>query len=191
MLTLLAGCSINTQPVKKITDLSRSSDPPYVCGMVSTKAFRQSTGIATPLNTHWDGPQTDNGLCLVITEGQRPPLGLDWSYNSPERMVALQEKKYREDRPTPLPEDLGRGFAVAMPPGPGVLRPNFVVALFRCGKPVWMSIDFAEFTTGRDGVSDMIGFMKEAQDQFAKIHQCKLKVPGYKQGEKPKKQRLA
>ncbi|MQY07363.1 hypothetical protein ACRB68_54630 [Actinomadura sp. RB68] len=72
-----------------------------------------------------------------------------------------------------LPADLGRGLAVIRPTAGADPRPNFVIALFRCGKrQPWISIDFAPVVRGRDALTDLVGFIRIAEQRFGRLHKC-------------------
>lgn len=145
---------------------------PYLCDFVPEKAFQEVTGLNIGLNVRWAGPQTDNGLCLAHAKGRQAPLGVRWSYNDGADIVRRQQ----EDTATqsyPLPREMGEGLAVIRPTSGANPRPNYVIALFRCGgKRPWISIDFAPVVRGRDALQDMFDFMRIAQKRFGEIHEC-------------------
>ncbi|CNF09565.1 Uncharacterised protein [Mycobacterium tuberculosis] len=145
---------------------------PYLCELVPERAFRAVTALSAPLTSDWDGPQTDNGLCLALAE-KKATLGLVWSYRDGEGTVRFQRKKWADNKTYALPPDLGEGLAVVIPTAGAVTRPNYVIALFRCGKKrPWISIDFVPVVRGRDAVRDMFDFMRIAEKRFGEIHKC-------------------
>lgn len=146
---------------------------PYLCELVPEHAFRAVTALSVPLTSDWDGAQTDNGLCLAFAADQKAPLGLTWSYLNGEKTIRFQREKWADDTTRRLPPDLGEGLAVVIPTAGAIARPNYVIALFRCGKKrPWISIDFAPVVRGRDAVRDMFDFMRIAEKRFGEIHKC-------------------
>lgn len=171
---LLSGCE-NDSPSGLVADPGPVVDrAPYLCDMVPEPSFRQVTGLKGALVTAWAGPQADNGLCLVrAAEGKPPPLGLDWSYQDGANAIQLQRQNWKQESPRSLPADLGEGLAIVRPTAGAEARPNFVIALFRCGeKRPWISIDFVSVVRGRDAVQDMFDFMRIAEKRFGEIHKC-------------------
>ncbi|MGI5165102.1 hypothetical protein ACQEU3_12165 [Spirillospora sp. CA-253888] len=147
---------------------------PYLCDLVPEKAFRRVVGSNTALTANWsNGPQPDNGQCLVRTPGQEPLLGVTWSLNDGEKVIKVQRAQSRAKLERDLPAELGDGVALLFPQSGMTPRPNFSVAMFRCGerKP-WISIDFVPVVRGRDAVQDMTDFMRIAQKRFGEIHKC-------------------
>ncbi|MFI0447753.1 hypothetical protein [Actinomadura sp. 6N118] len=173
MFSTVACTNASPPKVKASPDLRPVSDgPPYLCDLVSEPAFRRVTGLMH-LTSRWAGPQTDNGLCLAHIPGREAPLGLDWSYNDGQKVLRLQKENWEDNSPHRLPADLGSGLAVIRPTAGADPRPNFVIALFRCGKErPWISIDFAPVVRGRDAVQDMVEFMRIAEKRFGQIHKC-------------------
>lgn len=166
-----AGGSVQSppSPVKEAV----ADSAPYLCELVPERAFRAVTAVSAALTSDWDGAQTDNGLCLAFTADQKAPLGLTWSYLNGERTIRFQRKKWADDTAHKLPPDLGEGLAVVIPTAGAIARPNYVIALFGCGKKrPWISIDFAPVVRGRDAVQDMFDFMRIAEKRFGEIHQC-------------------
>jgi hypothetical protein len=146
---------------------------PYLCDFVPETALRLVTGIKAPIDDRWAGPQTDNGLCLARVAGQEALLGIDWSYNDGGEVVRRQQGAWKDNSPHQLPRELGDGLGVVRPTSGGNPRPNYVIALFRCGKKrPWISIDFAPVVRGRDAVQDMFDFMRIAEKRFGEIHKC-------------------
>jgi len=146
---------------------------PYLCELVPERAFRAVTALSEPLTSGWDGPQTDNGLCLASAAEQKAALGLAWSYIDGEGTIRFQRKKWADNTTHRLPSELGEGLAVVIPTAGAIVRPNYVIALFRCGKKrPWISIDFAPVVRGRDAVQDMFDFMRIAEKRFGEIHKC-------------------
>ncbi|MFP3967877.1 hypothetical protein SMC26_36650 [Actinomadura fulvescens] len=98
---------------------------------------------------------------------------MDWSYNDGEKVLRRQQQNAEDKSPHRLPGDLGSGLAVVRPTAGADPRPNFVIALFKCGdERPWISIDFAPVVRGRDAVRDMVDFMRIAQKRFGQIHKC-------------------
>lgn len=146
---------------------------PYLCDLVPEPSFRRVTGVAGQLNSDWDGPQTDNGLCLASSSVGPAPLGAEWSYVEGERILRTQQKNWAHQSSHQLPPELGRGLAGYQESGGLDGRPNYVIALFRCGKKKpWISIDFVRVVRGRDAVQDMFDFMRIAEKRFGEIHKC-------------------
>ena len=154
--------------VRPVTDRS-----PYLCDLVPEPGFRRSTGLTTPLKSDWDGPQTDNGLCLARPSKGPAPLGIEWSYNGGEEILRTQRKNWAHGAARQLPSELGRGLAGYRSSGGLDGLPNYVVAVFKCGrKKPWISIDFVNVVRGRDAVQDMVDFMRIAEKRFGEIHKC-------------------
>jgi hypothetical protein len=146
---------------------------PYLCDFVPEQSLRMVTGTKAPIDDTWAGPQTDNGLCLARVAGQEALLGIDWSYNDGPEVLRRQQRGWADNSPHPLPHEFGEGLAVIRPTFGGNPRPNYVIALFRCGKKKpWISIDFAPVVRGRDAVQDMFDFMRIAEKRFGEIHKC-------------------
>ncbi|WP_344943716.1 hypothetical protein [Actinomadura miaoliensis] len=132
--------------------------------------FRRVTGITGTLKPAGGGDPADNYLCLAHAAGRSAPLGLQWDLEDAEKIVRQQERGYAERSSYLLPSELGKGFAS---PAAGSPRPNYVIAMFRCGdERPWLSIDFAPVVRGRDAVQDMFAFMRIAQKRFGQIHKC-------------------
>ncbi len=176
MGVLAAGCRDHEEKAPQ-PDLRPVADSaPYLCDLVPEPELRRVTGVNVPLNARWDGGQTDNGLCLAQADGREAPLGIDWSYNEGEKILRNKQEEWSHDTHHPLPVELGKGLAVVIPTAGGIARPNYVIALFRCGnRRPWLSIDFAPVVRGRDAVRDMVDFMRIAQSRFGRLHKC---VPG-------------
>lgn len=150
-----------------------SDSRPYLCDLVPERAFRQVTGYSGALTSSWDGPQTDNGLCLASGTGNEWPLGVSWEYRNGEKTVRFQERNWADSDPHKVPAELGRGLAVVIHTAGANKRPNYVIAVFKCGKKrPWISIDFAPVVRGRDAVQDMFDFMRIAEKRFGEIHKC-------------------
>jgi hypothetical protein len=151
-----------------------SSSGPYLCDLIPETALRQITGFSGELLTGWDGPQTDNGLCLVRSPGVQPsPLGLDWSYHEGRRILQEQRYNYQIDLLKPLPQDLGDGFAASGGTDSITGRPNHVIALFRCGtREPWLGIELRQVSHGRDAIKDLTQLMRIAEHRFGKLHHC-------------------
>ncbi|MFD0685440.1 hypothetical protein [Actinomadura fibrosa] len=146
---------------------------PYLCDLVPESAFRLVTGLSFPVNAKWDGPHKKDGLCLAFAAGREAPLGVTWSYDDGEKILRLQHEKWRDQNAHRLPAALGDGLAVVIPTAGGIARPNYVVALFKCGgRRPWISIDFAPVVRGRDAVRDMVDFMRIAERRFGELHKC-------------------
>ncbi len=125
------------------------------------------------MKSDWDGPKKDNGLCLALPPKGHAPLGVEWSYQDGEKILQIQNENWAQESPHPLPAELGRGLAGVQPSGGLDGLPNYVIALFRCGKKKpWISIDFAPVVRGRDAVQDMFDFMRIAEKPFGEIHKC-------------------
>ncbi|MFG1850537.1 hypothetical protein ACGFJT_01745 [Actinomadura geliboluensis] len=150
-----------------------SDSRPYLCDLVPERALRVVTGYSGPLTSSWDGPQTDNGLCLASGAVDEWPLGVTWEYRNGEKTVRLQERNWADSSPHKIPAELGRGLAVVAPTAGADRRPNFVIAVFKCGEKMpWISIDFARVVRGRDAVQDMFDFMRIAEKRFGQLHKC-------------------
>lgn len=175
MVIFAAGCDGgDPQEADSPPDVRPVADnAPYLCDLVPESAFRRSTGVTSPLKSDWDGPQTDNGLCLASPPKGPFPLGVEWSYNGGEEILRTQRENWAHESPHQLPAELGRGLAGYRPAGGLDGLPNFVIALFRCGKKrPWISIDFVPVVRGRDAVQDMFEFMRIAEKRFGEIHKC-------------------
>lgn len=174
--TVVAGCdqSRTAEPTPPPDTHPVAETAPYLCDLVPEQALRRVTGLAIPLDARWvNGPQPDNGLCLAYAKGREAPLGIDWSLADGEKTVRFQERKWAQETTHPLPAELGKGLAVVIPTAGGVARPNYVIAVFTCGKKKpWMSIDFAPVVRGRDAVQDMVAFMRIAERRFGVLHGC-------------------
>ncbi|MEU5876298.1 hypothetical protein [Spirillospora sp. NPDC047279] len=176
MAILAASCSGNSsaKPTPPTPDLRPIVDSaPYFCDLVPEGAFRRATGLTMKLSPRWSGPQTDNGLCLAFAADREAPLGLNWSFNNGKNVIDRQQRNGEDDSPHPLPPELGTGLAVIQPTAGADPRPNYVIALFKCGKRTpWIRIDFAPVVRGRDAVEDMVAFMRIAEKRFGQIHKC-------------------
>jgi hypothetical protein len=150
-----------------------SDSRPYLCDLVPERAFRQVTGHSGTLTSSWSGPQTDNGLCLARLPKGFAPLGVEWSYEDGEKILRTQRDNWAHESPHQLPADLGSGLAAKLPGNGLDGRPNYVIAVFKCGKKrPWISIDFSPVVRGRDAVQDMFDFMRIAEKRFGEIHKC-------------------
>ncbi|QKW39111.1 hypothetical protein HUT06_38025 [Actinomadura sp. NAK00032] len=147
---------------------------PYLCDLVPEQSLRKATAVQGPLDDKWsNGPQPDDGLCLAFAAGREAPLGVHWSYKDGLDVLRRQQKLWADDSPHPLPRELGTGLAVIRPTFGADPRPNYVIALFKCGqKKAWISIDFARVVRGRDAVQDMFDFMRIAEKRFGELHKC-------------------
>ncbi|MBO2450500.1 hypothetical protein J4573_25585 [Actinomadura barringtoniae] len=174
---LATGCkeSASDVPTPPPADLRPVTDSvPYLCDLVPEQAWRQVTGLTASVNARWvNGPQADNGLCLADAAGLEAPLGIEWTYNDGERILGVQQRAWDDRGAHPIPKELGRGLAGVAQTAGGNPRPNFVVALFKCGKrKTLISIDFAPVVRGRDAVQDMVEFMRIAERRFGVVHGC-------------------
>ncbi|SNT59943.1 hypothetical protein SAMN05443665_10551 [Actinomadura meyerae] len=146
---------------------------PYLCDLVPEASLRRVTGVTAPLKSDWAGPQTDNGLCVVLQPKGPGVLGVQWSYNQGEKILRTQWANWAHKSHYKIPTELGRGLAGYDPSGGLDGLPNYVFALFRCRhKKLWISIDFARVVRGRDAVQDMFDFMRIAEKRFGEIHKC-------------------
>ncbi|MET8333478.1 hypothetical protein [Streptosporangium canum] len=60
-----------------------------------------------------------------------------------------------------------------VPDGPLTGQPYEVVAKFRCGgKERLLTMFFAQFAKGRDGIRDMIELMRIAQKRYGRLYTC-------------------
>ena len=173
LLLLLVGCDDGPEAKRSPEPNLRpvTDGAPYFCDLVPEAAFRGVTGLNIPVDPRWDGPQTDNGLCLAYATGREAPLGVRWSYNDGPSVLNRVRKKWQDEALHILPPELGEGLAVIQ--STSNPRPNYIIALFRCGKrQTWISIDFAPVVRGRDAVRDMVGFMRIAERRFGEVHKC-------------------
>ncbi|QXJ22093.1 hypothetical protein AGRA3207_003039 [Actinomadura graeca] len=169
-----AACDGGSRKAGSAPDLRPITDSvPYLCDLVPETAFRRSTGLTMPVTVRWSGPQTDNGLCLAHVKEREAPLGIVWSFNDGDKTADSLREKLEGQVTHPIPAELGKGLAVVVPTAGAVARPNYVIAVFSCGKKrPWISIDFAPVVRGRDAVRDMVDFMRIAERRFGEIHRC-------------------
>ncbi|MBW8484712.1 hypothetical protein [Actinomadura parmotrematis] len=161
-----------TAPARLILDAA-----PYLCDLVPEHSFREVSGVAGSLAGRWDGHQTDYGLCLAWGAQNSALLGISWSYNDGEQVIERQEKAWLggsgRSPVRRLPPELGRGLAVSRFTLGGDQRPNYVIALFKCGgRATWISIDIPPVVRGRDALGDLVEFMRIAERRFGELHRC-------------------
>ncbi|XRQ05762.1 hypothetical protein ACN3XK_55880 [Actinomadura welshii] len=174
-LLSVSACEVGRTDESPPPDVRPVADSaPYLCDLVPESAFRDVTGLTAQLNSDWNGPQTDNGLCSARPESEPfAPLGVRWSYNEGTRILQTQQENWADLSHQPLPPELGKGLAGHHRSSGPTGRPNYVIALFRCGeKRPWISIAFVSAVRGRDVVQDMFDFMRIAQQRFGEIHEC-------------------
>ncbi|MFG2017400.1 hypothetical protein [Actinomadura geliboluensis] len=175
MVMLVTGCDGGgTAGTKALPDVRPVVDgAPYLCDLVPEPSFQRATGVTARLRSHWSGPQKDGGLCVALPPKGRSALGLEWSYKDGEEILHTQRENWTHKSSQQIPAEMGRGLAGHDPSGGLTGLPNYVIALFRCGrKKVWISINFARVARGRDAVQDMFDFMRIAEKRFGELHKC-------------------
>lgn len=174
MMVFVAGCHDGSRKMDPSPDVRPVADgAPYVCDLVPESAFRRATGVADPLRSDWGKPQKNDGLCLALPPKGPAPLGLEWSYEEGEKILRIQRQNWANQSHHQIPPALGRGLAGYQASGGLDGLPNYVIALFRCGKKKpWISIGFVRVVRGRDAVQDMFDFMRIAEKRFGEIHKC-------------------
>lgn len=175
VVLLGTACTAGDLPPSTSTPVSTraiADSAPYLCKFVPEQAFRLVTGISGPLKELADGTDRD-GACRT-PDAYPNPLGLGWAATGDfDSILEDKRKAYTEHGAVALPSDLGEGLAVRVPDGPLTGQPYEVVAKFRCGgKDRLLTMFFAQFAKGRDGIRDMIELMRIAQKRYGRLYAC-------------------
>ncbi|MEU8038032.1 hypothetical protein [Streptosporangium sp. NPDC049078] len=172
-----AACSPEATPAPSPAPATLSpivDSSPYICKFVPEQAFRMVTGLTGPLAELTDGTDED-GACRT-PDIYPNPLGIGWALKGDfDYILDDKRKAYTEHGAVTLPADLGEGLSVYLPNGPYTGQPYEVVAKFRCGgKERLLTMFFAAFAKGRDGIRDMIDLMRIAQKRYGHLYKCAL-----------------
>ncbi|KAB8186267.1 hypothetical protein FH608_046950 [Nonomuraea phyllanthi] len=171
----VSACATSAPDPSPAPDLRPVVDQaPYWCEFVSQESFQRVTGDTRAYTDRKDGPWKNDGGCLVEGGSNGDPVGVWWSRidDSAERLE-LAHENWDQTKPTPLPAQLGEGFATYA--GNDMLggRPYFVISRFSCGgeKP-WIGIDLKRVAKGRDAIKDLTDLMRVAQKRYGDLHRC-------------------
>lgn len=169
------GCSSSSPPAppSRSPAVQIADEPPYLCDLVPERSFRRITGATFPVAPRWSGVPSKHGGCLAFAAGRDAPLGIEWSFQEGAKILQRQQQAFPDRPRRTLPTELGKGFAVVLARPHESRRPNYVIALFGCGKKQpWLRIDFAPVSIGRDALQDMADIMRIAQRRFGELHNC-------------------
>jgi hypothetical protein len=188
---LLAGLALLFVAVGCARTIGNSASPPppdtrpvvdqapYWCEFVPQEAFRRITSSSAPLREHATGAWRTNGQCRIETADHSQLLTTLWSASSDsKKMLDDAYLSWRKSDPSPLPRELGSGFAALPRVIPGNTQPYYVISSFYCGgvNP-WISLELGSVTRDRNPIHDLIELMRIAQKRYGQLFSC---TPGRK-----------